>query len=105
MIARHWHCVVNASDEDAFEQFLHKTAIPKYVNNPGFMDYNIIKKYDVDVVHFNIISYWQNFDYIKQFAGTQIEKAKQFEEYDQFVIDYAKKVKHYEVVDHVLVTS
>lgn len=104
MIARYWHGVVQADNEHVFETFLKEKAIPKFDGNPGFMDFTIIKKYDFNAVHFNVITYWQNYEYIKQFAGDNINKAIYYTEDQDLLLELEEEVKHYEVMDHIMVT-
>lgn len=65
------------------------------------MDHDIIKKYEKRFVHFNVITYWQSVDYIKKFAGNNIEKSKHLNDDISILVEADDSVKHYEVIDHV----
>ena len=101
LIARYWHGKVLSKDEREFEQFVKEKALPKFTKNPGFMDHDIIKKYEDRFVHFNVITYWQSVEYIKKFAGKNIEKAKHLTDDKKMLVESDDSVKHYEVVDHI----
>ena len=51
--------------------------------------------------HFNLITYWENLEVIKNFAGEDFEKAKYYPEDDNFLLEFEEKVKHHEVFAHL----
>ena len=50
-----------------------------------------------DEGHFTLITYWENLEVIKKFAGEDYEKAKYYPEDDQFLLEFEEKVQHHEV--------
>jgi hypothetical protein len=47
--------------------------------------------------HFILITYWENLEVIKNFAGEDFEKAKYYPEDDYFLLEFEEKVEHFEV--------
>jgi heme-degrading monooxygenase HmoA len=47
--------------------------------------------------HFTLITYWENLNVIKNFAGEDFEKAKYYPEDDNFLLEFEEKVEHFEV--------
>lgn len=50
-----------------------------------------------DIAHFKLITYWENMEVIKNFAGDDFSKAKYYPEDEQFLLEFEERVQHYEV--------
>jgi len=97
MIARIWHGKTNASDFEAYTELLQKLAIPDYKKTTGFKGLTFLRNITNDEAHFNLITYWENIEVIKNFAGPDIEKAKYYPEDSQFLMELEENAQHYEV--------
>ena len=97
MIARIWHGKTNASDFEAYTELLQKLAIPDYKKTVGFKGLTFLRNITNDEAHFNLITYWENIEVIKNFAGPDIEKAKYYPEDSQFLMELEENAQHYEV--------
>jgi len=97
MIARIWHGKTNSNDFEAYTEFLKKIAIPDYQKTPGFKGLSFLRQIKGDEGHFNLVTYWENIDVIKNFAGEDLEKAKYYPEDDEFLLEFEEHVQHYEV--------
>lgn len=47
--------------------------------------------------HFILITFWENYEVIKNFAGEDYEKAKYYSEDKNYLLEFEEKVTHYEV--------
>ena len=99
MIARIWHGKTNASDFEAYTEVLKQLAIPDYKKTRGFKGLTFLRNITNDEAHFNLITYWENIEVIKNFAGPDFEKAKYYPEDTQFLLEFEENVQHYEVFD------
>ncbi len=63
----------------------------------GFKDLTFLRNIEGNEDHFTLITYWENLEIIKNFAGDDFEKAKYYSEDNDFLIEFEEKVKHYEV--------
>lgn len=72
-------------------------ALPDYKKTIGFVKLTFLRKTDKEYAYFNLITFWENMEVIKNFAGTDIEKAKYYAEDKKFLIEFPEKVDHYEV--------
>jgi hypothetical protein len=47
--------------------------------------------------HFTLITFWENLEGIRNFAGEDLEKAKYYPEDENFLMEFEDNVTHYEV--------
>ena len=97
MIARIWHGKTSVENFDSYTAFLKQVAIPDYQETEGFMSLSFLRKIEGDEGHFTLITYWDNLEVIKNFAGQDFEKAKYYPEDDAFLLEFEEKVQHHEV--------
>ena len=97
MIARLWHGRTSRERADAYERFLHERAMPDYRGTPGNLGAQVLRRDDGEVAHFVTVSYWEDEDAIRAFAGDELLKAKYYPEDQDFLIEFEPLVVHYEV--------
>ncbi len=98
MIARIWHGTTPASKADAYTGIIERTGIVDLRKTEGNCGAWIYRRIDGDVARFIVLSMWDGMDAIKRFAGPQPEKAFYYPEDDDYLLDRAPNVEHYEVV-------
>jgi len=101
MIARIWQGKTNIEHEDVYEQFMKRRAVPDYSKTPGFVKLIFLKQTDELFAHFKLITFWENLDVIKNFAGEDFQKAKYYPEDQNYLLEFSERVTHYEVFDEV----
>src|SRR3982751_5405765 len=97
MIARLWHGKTSKSDFDAYTELLKRLAIPDYQKAIGFKGLSFLRNIEDDEAHFTLVTYWENIEVIKNFAGEDFEKAKYYQEDSNYLLEFEEKVKHFEV--------
>jgi heme-degrading monooxygenase HmoA len=97
MIARIWHGKTPTANFEAYTGFLKQVAIPDYQKTAGFIKLSFLRNIKGDEGHFTLITYWENLEVIKNFAGTDFEKAKYYPEDDDFLLEFEEHVEHFEV--------
>jgi heme-degrading monooxygenase HmoA len=97
MIARIWHGKTSIEKYDTYTEFLKQVAIPDYQKTEGFKGLTFLRTIKNDEGHFNLITFWENFEVIENFAGQDIEIAKYYPEDKNFLLEFEEKVHHYEV--------
>ena len=97
MIVRMWHGRVPTDKAFAYRDFLNNRAIPDYQSIPGNINVYVPERQEGDVAHFITMTFWQNMDAIKKFAGDDVEKAKYYPEDKEFLLEFEPTVVHYEV--------
>src|SRR6478609_8537170 len=97
MIARIWHGKTSIEDFEAYTEFLKQVAIPDYQKTVGYKGLSFLRNIKNNEGHFTLITYWENLDVIKNFAGEDFEKAKYYPEDDGFLLEFEENVEHFEV--------
>lgn len=97
MIARIWHGKTKVADYEKYTEFMKFKAIPDYETTDGFKKLIFLRNIQDDAGHFTLITFWENMDVIKNFAGEDFEKSKYYQEDRQFLLEFEEKVTHYEV--------
>jgi len=97
MIARIWHGWTKVEDFEAYSEFMKERAIPDYRKTEGFVKLVFLRNIRENVSHFTLITFWENLEVIKNFAGEDFEQAKYYPEDENFLLEFEEKVTHYEV--------
>ena len=97
MIARIWIGRTKAEDYDKYTQFMIERAIPDYKKTAGFKDLSFLRNLENDIGYFKLITYWENLEVIKNFAGENYEKAKYYPEDKKYLLEFTENVSHYDV--------
>ena len=100
MISRLWHGRVPSTKAKAYRDFLNARAIPDYQATPGNLGVHILERTEGEITHFVTLTFWQDMDAIRSFAGPSPEKAKYYDEDHGFLLEFEPMVTHYEVVGH-----
>jgi heme-degrading monooxygenase HmoA len=101
MIARTWTGAVLRKDADAYADYIRETGFAEYAQTAGNRGAWMLRRDDGDRTEFITLSMWDSVEAIKAFAGDDIEAAVLYPEDEQYLIDGASSVAHYEVVDQV----
>ena len=97
MIARIWHGKTCIEKYEEYTEFLKEVAIPDYKKTNGFRELTFLRNIRNNEGHFTLITFWDNLEVIKNFAGNDYEKAKYYPEDADFLLEYEENVIHYEV--------
>jgi len=98
MIVRMWHGRVPTSKAQAYRAFLNERAIPDYQSVVGNISVYILERKEGEVTHFITMTFWENLDVIKDFAGDDAELAKYYPEDKGFLLEFEPGIVHYEIV-------
>jgi heme-degrading monooxygenase HmoA len=98
MIVRMWHGRVPTSKAQAYRAFQNERAIPDYQSVEGNISAYILEGEEGEVTHFITLTFWENLDAIRGFAGDDVEVAKYYPEDTGFLLEFEPRVVHYEVV-------
>ena len=64
------------------------------------MDASILRRNVERGVEFLVVTQWQSLDAIRRFAGNDVESAVVPDEVQQMMIEYDRRVRHYEVLQY-----
>jgi heme-degrading monooxygenase HmoA len=97
MIVRMWHGRVPTQKAEAYRKFLNERAIPDYRAVAGNLSVHILEREAGEVTHFVTLTFWEDLDAIRAFAGEAPERAKYYLEDRDFLLEFEPEVVHYQV--------
>ena len=98
MIVRMWHGRVKTINAQAYREFTIQRAIPDYQSVVGNLSVDILERQEGEITHFMTMTFWENMESIKAFAGENPELAKYYPEDKDFLLEFERNVVHYTVV-------
>ena len=97
MIARIWHGVVPAAKAEAYLEKMRKVALPEYKSTAGNRGAFCLTRREDELAHFEMLTFWDDIDAIKRFAGENYEAAKYYEFDRAFLLELEPHVRHYTI--------
>ena len=94
MIARMWHGVVATDRAEAYLAQMRSVALPDYRRTPGNRGAWCLTRAEGEVVHFEMLTFWADFDAIRRFAGEDLEAAKYYDFDPEYLIEMEPRVRH-----------
>ncbi len=113
MIARIWRGHTRAEDAESYTKFLERTGLTDYRATPGNLGAGILRRLTPraedarrapspqGTAEFLVLSFWEDFDAIRRFAGPDVEKAHYYPEDDHYLLGKEPHVTHYELTSRV----
>jgi heme-degrading monooxygenase HmoA len=98
MIVRMWHGRVPTGKAEMYRRFLNQRAIPDYRSAQGNLSVHILERVEGEVTHFVTLTFWEDMESIRGFAGDDMEFAKYYPEDSDYLLEFEPRVVHYEVV-------
>jgi heme-degrading monooxygenase HmoA len=99
MIARIWRGVTAESRADEYFDYLNATGIKDYRETQGNQGVLVLRSIREGRAEFLLLTLWESWDAIRQFAGDDVEKAVYYPEDQAYLLELEPKVEHYEVLD------
>jgi heme-degrading monooxygenase HmoA len=101
MIARMWHGRVPKAKSAEYHQYLIDTGLRDYKSTPGNKGVYLLKRDEADVTHMYTLTFWQDLEAIKTFAGEAYETARYYPEDKDFLLEFEPLVTHFEVLEQL----
>ena len=73
--------------------------MPQLARIDGFIDASILRRPLERGVEFLVVTRWRSLDAIRRFAGADAETAVVLENVQRMMLDYDRRVAHYELVE------
>ncbi|MGA7634443.1 MAG: antibiotic biosynthesis monooxygenase [Terriglobales bacterium] len=99
MIARIWHGTTKAGDAAEYLEYLFQSGVPAYRATTGNIRAWVLRRIEGDVAHFITLSFWESYDDIAAFAGSDPAVAKYYPEDEKYLLECEPRVTHYEVFE------
>jgi heme-degrading monooxygenase HmoA len=97
MILRTWHGRTRAEDAAAYEAFLRERAAPDYSSIPGLRKAVFTRRDEGDEAHFLLVTFWDDLEAVKAFAGADPAKAKYYPEDERYLLEKESVALHHVV--------
>ena len=97
MIARAWHGAVPIEKSDAYLEKMRVVALSDYRKIGGNQGAWVLHRVEGDIAHFDMLSFWDDVDAIRRFAGEDYEVAYYYDFDDDFLIEKEPHVRHWEM--------
>ncbi len=100
MISRHWKGIAKREEVENYINHLRRDTFPQLSEIHGFISASILKRQVDQGVEFLIVTVWESMEAIEQFAGPTADTAVVPPSVQAMMVDYERKVSHYEVVEN-----
>ena len=98
MISRQWRGLADAQHAEAYAEHLRTETFPQLRSIDGFVGAQLLKRRVEQGVEFLVVTQWQSLEAIQRFAGADVEAAVVPEKVQTMMIDFDRRVRHYEVI-------
>lgn len=99
MISRHWRALARRDQAQNYIGHLRSETFPALRELAGFVDASILSRQVEEGIEFLIVTRWESMGAIRQFAGEDPEKAVVPAAVAAMMLDYERRVRHFEVVE------
>jgi len=99
MISRQWRGLARRERADDYVEHLRTETFPAIEGIAGFVSASILRRDLPQGVEFLIITQWQSLEAIREFAGGDAETAVVPKKVQDMMIEYDRRVRHFEIVD------
>jgi heme-degrading monooxygenase HmoA len=96
-----WHGKVPVAKAAAYHQYLLDTGLKDYAETMGNCGLYLLKREEGDITHYHTLSFWDNVEAIKAFAGEDYKKARYYPGDKDYLLEFEPEVSHYEVAEQV----
>ena len=79
MIARIWHGRVPLEKSEEYLEKMRSVALPDYERTPGNRGAYCLYRVDGNVAHFEMLTFWDDVEGIKRFAGETYQAARYYD--------------------------
>ena len=98
MIFRKWTGRIRTADRDAYVAYILGTGLADYANTPGNRGYQMVTRDLGDgTTEVATMSWWDDMESIRGFAGADPKRARYYPEDDSFLIERPEHVEHFRV--------
>lgn len=97
MIARIWQGRIRAADVEAYGRYIAATGLADYRATPGNRAAQMLTRVDGDLAYVMTLSFWDDLESIRAFAGDDVTRARYYPEDERFLLDFPQRVEHYDV--------
>ncbi|HEV2747437.1 MAG TPA: hypothetical protein VGW34_09100 [Allosphingosinicella sp.] len=98
MIARRWHGRIPASKADEYLALMVSVGIADYRSIAGNRGAWCLHRQEGEIVHVEMLTFWEDEAAIRHFAGADIAKAKYYDFDPDYLIELEPEVLHFQML-------
>jgi heme-degrading monooxygenase HmoA len=98
VIARSWSARATPAGAVAYADHLRAHVLPALRSLQGYAGAQLLQRDAIGSVEILVVTFWRSLDSIRDFAGPDLEQAVVADEAAVLLIDFDRRVRHYEVV-------
>lgn len=98
MIVRIWRGNTPLEKAEAYGALIARTGLKDYAATAGNRGALILRREDQGSAEFLVVSFWDDVEAIKRFAGQDPSRSVYYPEDDEYLLGKEPRVAHYEVV-------
>lgn len=99
MIARRWHGRVPAEKAEPYLKLMAEVGLPDYRSTEGNCGAWCLHRRDGDVVHVEMLTFWEDEAAIRRFAGEDMAVAKYYDFDPGFLLEMEPNVLHFDMIE------
>ena len=97
-IARIWQGRTTDAKADEYEKYLYQEGIKPFASIEGNLGVQVMRVSKNGVTKFTTISYWENREVIKNFAGDDIEKPHHLPKDKEYLLELPESVENCDLI-------
>jgi heme-degrading monooxygenase HmoA len=97
VIVRSWRARAAKALAPAYAEHLRAHVVPALARLDGFERVLLLEREDRDGIEIVVETFWRSLDDVRAFAGADIERAVVADEAAALLLDFDRRVRHYEV--------
>ena len=99
MIVRIWHGRTKTQDAEIYCQYVTDSGMKDYTSVPGNLGAQIWQRAEGEITHIWTVSWWNDIESIRAFAGEEIQAAKYYEDDKRYLLEFEPTVEHCDAFD------
>ena len=99
MISRQWRGLAKSDQAQNYREHLRTETFPALRTLPGFVGASILSRDFAGGIEFLVITQWRALEDIARFSGHDLDAAVVPSAVAQMMIEYDRRVRHYEVIE------
>jgi heme-degrading monooxygenase HmoA len=96
-VVRTWTGWIRSADRQTYGAYLEETGLREYRQTPGNLGAFAMFRTDGDRTEVTTVSFWDDRDSIRAFAGDDISAAVFYPEDDRYLLERDTVTRHYEI--------
>ena len=98
MIARLWRGLTAREGAATYERHITENVFPELAGIAGHVGAYLLRREVADRTEFFVMTLWDSLDAIREFAGTEIDRAVVEPPAQEVLVEYDRQVRHFEVL-------